>query len=196
MNASLDREGDGTDPEAVEWRPAVGYEGTYEVSADGQVRSLPRNTTRGGVLSRRMAKRGGYWAVNLVQDGRERTRMVHTILAEAFLGPRPSPRHQVRHLDGDALNCTVTNLAWGTPRENMLDRIAHGTDPNASKTECLRGHPYDAGNTYVAPGGVRRSCRACQRARRRVRTLNGRTTAPRRRRSHPDFPAAASQETP
>lgn len=66
--------------------------------------------------------RGGYNSVRL--KGSRST--VHRLVARTFLGPRP-PGMEVRHLDGDRANPALTNLAYGTPRENARDRIAHGT---------------------------------------------------------------------
>jgi len=56
-----------------------------------------------------------------------RTKHVHAFICEVFNGPRPSRRHQVRHLDGNRLNARHSNLAWGLPVENAADKIAHGT---------------------------------------------------------------------
>jgi hypothetical protein len=54
-------------------------------------------------------------------------RPVHTLIATAFLGPRPSSDIDVRHLDGNPSNNVLTNLAYGTRKENTHDRIVHGT---------------------------------------------------------------------
>ena len=58
---------------------------------------------------------------------------VHSMVAGAFLGPRPSPKHQVRHLDGDRMNNRATNLAWGSVQENMDDRERHGTTARGAR---------------------------------------------------------------
>lgn len=148
----------------IEWRPVPGYEATYEVSDDGQVRSRPRRRTRGGLLKSRIGKRG-YPVLNLVQDGKQRTHEVHRLIAAAFLGPRPA-NMEVRHLNGDPLDCRLSNLAYGTRSENILDRRSHGGDHNVNKTHCPNGHPYDATNTYVLPSRPSaRYCRECGRAR-------------------------------
>jgi hypothetical protein len=52
-------------------------------------------------------------------------RNVHTLVALAFIGPRP-PGKQVRHLDGDCTNNYWKNLKYGTPQKNMDDRTKHG----------------------------------------------------------------------
>lgn len=145
-----------------QWRPVVGYEGLYEVSDLGRVRSLPRYGTIGKLLKPGTAKRGGYLYVNLCRDGRPLNRTIHVLVAEAFLGPRPEG-FDVRHLDGNRLNCARANLAYGTRSENNLDAVRHGTHNKASKTCCPKGHPYDKANTRVYAG--RRFCRTCDRER-------------------------------
>jgi hypothetical protein len=149
--------------EEEEWRPIPGYERLYRVSSLGRVESTPRPRTRGGLLRQKIGKRG-YPAVSLCKDGHQTTHEVHRLVALAFLGPRKEG-HEVRHLDGNPLNCRAVNLAYGTRSENAQDKRRHGTEYNAAKTHCPQGHPYDEGNTYVWSG--RRRCRTCELARRR-----------------------------
>jgi len=147
------------------WRAVVGYEGLYEVSSEGRLRSARRRGTPGGVLSRKRAKRGGYWAVSLLRGCRQRTRSVHSLVLEAFVGPRPDGA-DIRHLDGDPTNPNLGNLTYGSRSENGLDKRRHGTDHNVAKTHCPQGHPYDDENTRVLlsrPGA--RYCKACERVR-------------------------------
>jgi hypothetical protein len=153
-----------------EWRPIPGWEGAYEASNLGRVRSLRGGHRWGRVLKPHIrTTSGGYPQVSLGLNG---TTCVHVCVAGAFLGPRP-PGHQVRHLDGDPLNNRVENLAWGTPSENQHDKIQHGRHQEVNKTHCPQGHPYDEANTHRATdreGRPRwRKCRACNRARCAVR---------------------------
>lgn len=110
-----------------EWRPVGGYEGFYEVSDHGRVRSLPRAYTGGRVL-RSFPDRDGYLLVNLTapQRGRRKAR-VHQLVAEVFERERPSPAHEVRHLNGVRWDNRAGNLLWGTTLENQHDRLRHGT---------------------------------------------------------------------
>jgi hypothetical protein len=118
----------------VEWRAVVGYEGLYEVSACGQIRSLPRLAphytgvmlTRGGRLLKGCYDAKGYRRVSLCREGRTRGFHVHTLVAAAFLGPRP-PGMVTRHKDGNTKNNSVTNLAYGTSQDNSDDMRLHGT---------------------------------------------------------------------
>jgi hypothetical protein len=149
------------------WLPIVGYEGFYEVSDLGRVRSLPRVTRDGRRIAGRILALGrhkhGYPVANLWMDNRYRTRTVHALIAEAFLGPVPDGM-EVRHVDGDAARCVLLNLTYGTHAENMQDTLRHGTNDHAGRTHCPQGHPYDAENTAVGRrgnGSVFRVCRIC-----------------------------------
>lgn len=148
--------------EVEEWRPAVGYEGLYEVSSLGRVKSFWRSPQ--GVILRTSKHPYGYPQLALSSASGVKTKhAVHALVAAAFLGQRP-PGEEVRHLDGDPGNPRRTNLAYGTHSENMLDMRLHGTNRNAQKTHCPRNHEYNAENTsYRASGG--RDCIPCNRIR-------------------------------
>ncbi|QOH59937.1 hypothetical protein C6Y44_27920 (plasmid) [Rhodococcus rhodochrous] len=160
------------------WVPVKGYEGHYEVSTHGRVKSLTRTlphahsgtkTYPETILSPAVAKKG-HLQVGLNLDGKRRTVLVHHLVAEAFLGERPEGL-QVRHLDGNPANNHVTNLLWGTGGENNRDAVRHGTHYAASKTECPRGHllvPPNLVPSLLKKG--RRDCLACSRARPKVRS--------------------------
>lgn len=117
----------------IEWRPVVGYEGFYEVSSAGEVRSLPRQVRHytGALLARAgrtlngCVNAKGYVMINLCKDGTTRSRSLHSLVAEAFHGPRP-PGYVVRHLDGSQLNNAAANIAYGTHQENSDDMRRHG----------------------------------------------------------------------
>ena len=152
----------------IEWRDVVGYEGLYEVSGEGQVRSRPRNTTSGKVLKISFGKCNNndgtrYGAVGLYREGKATTTRVHQIVAKAFIGPCPDGL-EVRHLDGDYKNNHYTNLKYGTRQENAHDTIAHGRwgMGQKKKTHCAKGHPFDDENTRITKSGSR-SCKECNR---------------------------------
>jgi hypothetical protein len=140
------------------WRPARGYEGAYEVSDQGRVRSLPGDPSRGRRGGKILKASGRYLAIDLFGTRKG----VHVLVAEAFHGPRPIG-YEVRHLNGNAHDNRASNLAWGTPAENAQDKRLHGTDWQANKTHCPAGHAYDAKNTRVRRDGAR-GCKACDRA--------------------------------
>ena len=96
----------------------------YLVSDDGRVFS----EYRAGNASHRELKQekiwSGYRRVRLAteQPPYGEKVLVHVLVLEAFVGPRPSPSHEARHMDGNKENNTVANLAWGTATDNRLDR--------------------------------------------------------------------------
>lgn len=112
-----------------DWRPVVGYEGIYEVSSDGLIRSLPRTDTKGRPIKGRLMRpsmAGRYPSVPLCKNARRKTSAVHIIVAAAFLGPRPQGM-DVAHNDGDVSNARLSNLRYATHKENEADKRSHGT---------------------------------------------------------------------
>lgn len=164
---------------AEEWRSVVGWEGLYEVSDLGRVRSLDRTISnplpsgtvrsqriKGRILTPGIAKAGGYGYVNLTRNARQTSRHVHRLVMDAFVGPLPSGLH-TRHLNGDPTDSRLVNLAYGTPLENARDAVRHGRT-GANRTHCKRKHEFTPENTHVViqPSGYQqRNCRACARAR-------------------------------
>lgn len=166
------------------WLPVPGWSGLYEVSDAGAVRSLDRVATFRGVTRRTKGRTlrpssnpKGYQIVTLTCDGGRVAYPVHRLVGEAFLGPKPDGL-QTRHMDGDKANFAPANLRYGTPRENELDKVAHGGNHNANKTECPAGHPYDAENTMHTSRG--RRCRTCHRDRKRAYDARMRAAYPTR----------------
>jgi hypothetical protein len=155
----------------MDWKSVVGHEGLYEVSDAGDVRSLPRPHARGRVL-KQMTDPKGYRRVSLSKDGYARPRLVHHLVLEAFVGPRPAGQ-QCLHGDDDPAHNHVSNLRWGTARQNAYDKVANGRHHEALKTHCAQGHPFDAENTHFTKS--QRRCRTCentwQRNRRAARRL-------------------------
>lgn len=98
------------------WRDVRGYEGAYQVSDRGRVRSLPRTAASGrpvggAYLNGSTANRGGRRQVGLVRDGKRSYRYVARLVAEAFV-PNPDGLRSVRHKNGDQLDDRAENLEW------------------------------------------------------------------------------------
>jgi hypothetical protein len=108
-----------------QWKPVPGYEGLYEVSDQGRVKSLP-NKRKFGCMRKTPIGKNGYPAVDLKHNGARKTFTVHTLVLTAFVGPRPIG-YECRHLNGVRNDSRLCNLAWGTPSENDEDRRKHGT---------------------------------------------------------------------
>lgn len=152
------------------WLPVLGFEGFYEVSDLGRVRSLPREVQNGrgamvagGALLSPTADRSGRQVVRLSVRNQATTRLVHRLVLESFLGPRPDGM-EACHGDGNPGNNRLSNLRWDTHESNMGDQRRHGTNHNSRKNRCKHGHPLEAPNlkpAQAAKGG--RSCLACSR---------------------------------
>lgn len=136
------------------WLPVVGYEGLYEVSDLGRVRS-PRKVLLPHV------GRNGYLTVGLSKQGWQRTLRVHRLVLEAFVGPCPQGMECLHHPDPDKANNSLGNLRWGTRAENMEHQQADGSHYNTEKTHCLRGHELTPDN--LVPHPYARQCKACHR---------------------------------
>jgi hypothetical protein len=122
------------------WRPVVGFEGFYEVSSLGRVRSLARQVlcsdgrlhpVHGRIL--RPIVRGRYLCVLLADRDRSTKRSLHRIVCEAFHGAPTEPDLQVCHGNGDCRDNRAENLRWGTPLDNSADKAAHGTELRGSE---------------------------------------------------------------
>lgn len=113
------------------WKPVLGFEGFYEVSAKGTVRSIQRQNPRnkkmmGGGFVKPILGSRGYFVVNLTKANVRKQVFLHKLVLEAFMGPRP-PGLQACHNDGNRLNCSLENLRWDTASNNHKDKRLHGT---------------------------------------------------------------------
>lgn len=111
-----------------DWRTLPGLS-RYEISDDGLVRrKVNMGAYKAGGLLRGGRHAFGYPTVTLQRDdGKQVTKTVHSMVCEAFHGPRPTPKHCVAHNDGNPANCRKDNLRWATQSENILDAVRHGT---------------------------------------------------------------------
>lgn len=111
------------DQQFLNGRPSPTYRG---------VTAYPDGTlvgVKGYVLTQWLNPENGYLSVSRRVNGGVRRVGVHIIVADAFHGPRPTPRHQARHLNGRPADNRPENIAWGTPQENSDDKRRHGTMP-------------------------------------------------------------------
>ena len=114
------------------WKPIPGYEGLYEVSSYGRVKSIAtQKTYLDGFRStpQRIMKphviNGGYLQLMLTHSHIRKAHLVHRLVAESFI-ENPQKFPQVNHIDGDKLNNRVENLEWCTAKENMAHSVLYG----------------------------------------------------------------------
>lgn len=156
-----------------QWRPIPGWEDRYHASDHGRIKSLARTIQYrdgrhrpvGEAVLRPRSANSGHLQVSLWRANKNHKMWVHRLVAAAFIGSCPQGI-EVRHLNGDPTDNRVENLAYGTRRENMLDRERHGTNPQRNRTHCPQGHLLVLPNlTAWSVKLGRRSCLACSRAR-------------------------------
>lgn len=132
----------------MDWK-SITFEGVldfpnYRIYENGAVWSLPRTVKCGHHASKGKAIIGrwlkqpviGYRFVTLNNSGGSTRWQVHLLVLYTFKGAKPFPKAVCRHLDGDNLNCHYSNLVWGTMKENMADKKAHG------RQQCGENHPH------------------------------------------------------
>ena len=150
------------------WKDIVGYEGYYQVSDQGRVRSVDRIITCADGRIRRYKSRilkfgknqKGYLLTTLCKDGTQKTFKVHRLVAEAFI-PNPDNKPECDHKDKDKTNNCVSNLWWVSTEENW----EHGTQ-NGRKimpVQCIEtGIVYKSIMEAKRQTGISNICMACK----------------------------------
>ncbi|MCL2874700.1 MAG: NUMOD4 motif-containing HNH endonuclease [Betaproteobacteria bacterium] len=127
--------------EIEEWRDVPGYERLYQVSNQGRVRVLdrhiryPSGKTRfkpGHELKPQAIGKLGHLKIVLYKNSNSKSRLVHHLVLEAFVGARPDGM-ECCHGDGNPINNKVENLRWDTSAANNADKTLHGTQNTGSK---------------------------------------------------------------
>lgn len=137
----------------VIWKQISSFEGHYEVSNEGSVRSLDRyvNCKSGvklkkGVMLKPGKHKDGYLYVTLYLDGKSFYKTIHRLVAQAFIENDDLNKSEVNHKDGVKHNNNFINLEWVTPSENMkhaykFDR-RYRNKPKGSNSSSYKGEIY------------------------------------------------------
>lgn len=142
------------------WKQVPGYEGKYDVSDLGRVRSNGRNIRNSRSSFREIPsqiikpfqRKGGYATIRLADAGRKTTHYIHRLVARAFLGEGEA-RQEVLHGNGDKADNRVNNLSWGSRFDNMADRArlsesARGEAHGRSKITELQARQIKSDGRY------------------------------------------------
>ena len=124
------------------WKDIKDYEGFYQVSNLGRVKSLSRSIydSRGymiyrkGKIKKPSVDKNGYPQIGLCKNGTVITRKIHRLVAETFI-PNPENKPEINHKDEDKLNNCVDNLEWVTEKENV--NYGYGAKRRAESNRLL-----------------------------------------------------------
>ncbi len=105
-----------------QWKDVVGYEGLYEVSNKGRVKTFVRQHK----ILKTPLNQHGYPYTGLTKDGKHNTYLVHRLVAIAFLPNNDHDKIFVNHIDGNKANSNVENLEWCTVKENNNHAVQNG----------------------------------------------------------------------
>lgn len=114
------------------WKDIPDYEGLYQVSNLGRVKSLERYVKHLSgsmkLLKERILviiKNGGYYRVTLSKNNIKKAKTIHRLIGESFI-PNPNNLPFINHIDGNKLNNSVENLEWCTSQENCIHAVYTG----------------------------------------------------------------------
>lgn len=143
------------------WAQIKGFEGIYEISTFGRIRSLDRpQRVRGNGISLQKGqilkqwKQGSYMYCDLRKPGIKQRARIHVVVLETFVCPRPSGMIAC-HNNGDSTDNRLCNLRWGTHKDNAKDKILHGTHqygescPRSKLTEAQAIAILESTKTYA-----------------------------------------------
>lgn len=135
------------------WKPIAGYEGRYEISNLGRVKSLARTSTYTRyqyqtheyvqsviTVPESIIKPGihedFYWNVPLTKDGHTKIHLLHLLLATAFI-PNPNKLPCVNHIDGDKRNIRISNMEWATFSYNNIHAVRNRLRTQNIPVKCI-----------------------------------------------------------
>ncbi len=129
------------------WKDIKGYEGRYQVSNNGRVKSLPINEKyckrTDEIILKPFMCGSGYQEVILKINGQRKPKLIHRLVADAFI-PNPTNKKEVNHKDGNKFNNDYTNLEWVSSSEN----IRHSYDVLKNKAYSRKVICVETRNIY------------------------------------------------
>ena len=117
------------------WKDVVGYEGLYQVSSLGRVKSLPRFGTVGGIMCG-FVRPDGYRHITLHKNNNAKSYLVHRIVATSFI-ENHNNLPEVNHINGNKLDNCVENLEWCSRKDNLYHAFSHSLRKHCSPRKVL-----------------------------------------------------------
>lgn len=137
------------------WRDIKGYDGLYQVSNEGRVKSVDRviETSNGkrlykGRIITPYEKKNGYYTVDLYNKGKKEKKFVHKLVGDTFI-PNPHKYTVVDHIDGDKQNNNIENLRWCTQQQNNNFELYRSHQKN-NKLKSKIVYMYDSNDLLIA----------------------------------------------
>lgn len=106
-----------------EWKDIKNFEGIYQVSSLGRIKSVPREGTKGGIIKQFLD--GRYMKVHLYKNGKDKFLYVHRLVAIAFIENKDN-KPQINHINGKKTDNRLVNLEWSTSKENLEHAVNTG----------------------------------------------------------------------
>lgn len=133
------------------WKDIKNYEGRYQISNMGRVKSLFRKvkTVSGYYITvqekilKQTVDNTGYYVVSLWKNNKHLRAHIHRLVAETFIFNHNN-KPFINHIDGDKLNNNVSNLEWCTPKENNIHAYQYGLNPSRKKV-----NQYDLKGNFI-----------------------------------------------
>lgn len=132
------------------WKPIRGYEGLYDISNKGRVRSY-KNGKWGLCENPKVlvGYKGKHYLTVILCKEEKKTFTIHSLVADAFI-PNPENKREVNHIDGNKLNNDVTNLEWVSHKENMQHAKQIDLFGKQKKVICVETNEVYASITKAA----------------------------------------------
>ena len=143
------------------WKDIKGYEGKYQVSNYGNVRSLMYHNAKGIKrisLLKPATDNRGYFRCALSKNNILKTYKVHRLVAQAFI-PNPNNYPQINHLDGNKKNNNTENLEWCTNSANQIHAYSHNLNQGSRGKGTIVGVTYPNGN-YIEYLSLKKAAQA------------------------------------
>ena len=159
------------------WKAIAGYEGLYEVSDQGRVKSLNYNHTGQTRILKAQKTRKGYLLIHLHKDGQSKYMQVHRLVASAFI-PNPNNLETVNHKDEVKTNNAASNLEWMSVRDNINYGTGHRRGAEAQVNDPKKSKPVQQfdkqGNLLAVFRSIHEAERVTGISRRQIcRSCNG-----------------------